>query len=439
MEKIFFPQDKKVVNPPMPTKDTIGTLKTNMKINTFTDFNQLKGVIFGYMDESAQIPEENPVFKAFLGDYPARPYPEWLVKNCQKTQNEVATKFMEMGIEVMRPGKIDHRRHYELEGHLIKGGMHTFSPRDVIFYYHDTIYCVPTIEPNRIYESESMDYIFEQQRANGSKWVDSKKTYWCKNAKSFDAANLIKCGLDILFLISISGNYEGYKEFSNEFKRRYGNKVRIHPMMNSYSGFHVDVTVMPIGYNKKLGKNLVVVSKKDLNPTNMPAIFRGDNWRVLEMPLEIFVDTGCEPDFNFASIWLGMNILIVNPNLIFCDSNQIHIIEWFKKYDIDVVTVDMKVSGSVLGACHCMSNDYNREEDIDFAKILDKKEDLTLEERAGYFDPKLLEMLEEYDIETWEEVCNEKGIFPTYATLHLDEDGIEDLKEAHEKKIAKLG
>lgn len=111
----------------------------------------------------------------------------------------------------------------------------------------------------------------------------------------------------------------------------------------------------------------------------------------------------------------------------------------FDVYGIKSFEVPLDMMGSTLGGCHCMTNDYNREEDRDWGKILDTPEsELTLEERAGYFDHELLVELEKHDIKEWTTICNEKKIFPTYATLHLDEAGKAKLMESHNKKIAEL-
>merc|ERR1711957_576095 len=97
--------------------------------------------------------------------------------------------------------------------------------------------------------------------------------------------------------------------------------------------------------------------------------------------------------------------------------------EMFKFYGIESMAVPLEMMGSTFGGCHCMTNDYNREEDRDWGKLLEKEE-MTLEERAGYFDPELLTELEKYDIKDWVKICNEKKIFPNYAKLHLDENGV---------------
>lgn len=69
------------------------------------------------------------------------------------------------------------------------------------------------------------------------------------------------------------------KEF---FKKKYNGKVRIHPIRKVYNGVHIDTTFTILGFNKKLGKNLVIADATDTTtPKNMPAIFRGKNWVVL--------------------------------------------------------------------------------------------------------------------------------------------------------------
>ena len=436
MEKTFTLLTDKVESPALPNKASIGHSQVKQPVHCFTEFSKLKGVVLGYMGPTAQV-SIDPLLVECFGNYEAIKYPEDLRRRCQEAQDSVAKRLMDMGIEVIRPGEIDHSRSYELEGHKIEGGLHTFSPRDIIFYYHDSVYECPTVESTRVHETDSMDWFLDQQRTNGAKWYDSYKMYYGKNKPLFDAANLMKVGLDICFLISASGKIEGYNMFSNFMKQRYGNKVRVHPMTNMYNGLHVDVTLMPMGFNKVLGKNLVLVNQYHCNPTNLPAIFRGKNWMALEVDFDQLVDNGCEPGFNFASAWLAQNVLMMSPELVMIDDSQKPLMKMFKTYGVESFEVPLEMMGSTLGGCHCMTNDYCREEDNDFAKILETPDsEVTLEQRAGYFDSELLQQLEGDDITEWTRICNEKKIFPTYATLHLDEAGKAKLMESHNKKIA---
>ena len=43
-------------------------------------------------------------------------------------------------------------------------------------------------------------------------------------------------------------------------EKRYEGKVRVHPVENCYEGIHIDSTFTMLGYNKKVGKNLVMVN-----------------------------------------------------------------------------------------------------------------------------------------------------------------------------------
>ena len=193
-------------------------------------------------------------------------------------------------------------------------------------------------------------------------------------------------GFDILFLISGSGNIKGFEMFKNFIQKRYNNKVRVHPLVNLYNGFHLDVTFMPMGYNKVLKKNVVLLNSNDCKPTNVPALFRGKNWMCIEVEEWQLIDLGAEPGFNYTSSWLAQNVFMMSPELVMIDENQKHLIELFKVYGVESFPVPLEMMGSTLGGCHCMTNDYNREEDRDWAGLLEKPE-MTLEERAGYFDP----------------------------------------------------
>lgn len=66
-------------------------------------------------------------------------------------------------------------------------------------------------------------------------------------------------------------------------EEKYEKKVRVHPIVDSYDGVHVDTTFCVIGYNKKLEKYLCLVNGQQVDPKTVPAIFRGKNWRLMEV------------------------------------------------------------------------------------------------------------------------------------------------------------
>lgn len=46
---------------------------------------------------------------------------------------------------------------------------------------------------------------------------------------------------------------------------------------------HIDTSICVLGFNKKVQKYVVFVDGNDAHPRNMPAIFRGKNWAVIEI------------------------------------------------------------------------------------------------------------------------------------------------------------
>jgi len=83
----------------------------------------------------------------------------------------------------------------------------------------------------------------------------------------------------LLYQISDSGNYAGYKYLQNFMNEKYDGKVRVHPIIDVYHGVHIDTSIVLLGFNKKIGKYLALVDTTvTTTPYNMPAILRGKNW-----------------------------------------------------------------------------------------------------------------------------------------------------------------
>lgn len=253
-----------------------------------------------------------------------------------------------------------------------------------------------------------------------------------KNIPFMDAANVLRIGLDMIFLVSESANEESYRFFRKFIEEKYDNKVRIHATRDIYKGIHIDTTITLIGWNEKLQKYLVLVDAEKLNPCNMPAIFRGKNWAVVQSPELIEFETIKE--ITFTSPKLAENFVAVNSQLMICDEKQAPLIKLFKHYGIDVIATPNPYGRELCGGFHCMTNDYNRVEDKDFAKILtSEKKDLPKSDLAGYFDADLLELLSSKgDLDEWNNICNEEGIFPTYITEHMSKEDVELMNERHE-------
>ena len=82
----------------------------------------------------------------------------------------------------------------------------------------------------------------------------------------FEAANTVRMGRDLLYLVSRSGNYLGAQWLQSVL----GDEYRVHTTAEIYRSSHIDSTALC------LRPGLVLLSSDRVNPSNCPKIL--DNW-----------------------------------------------------------------------------------------------------------------------------------------------------------------
>ena len=135
----------------------------------------------------------------------------------------------------------------------------------------------------------------------------------CKFVKAqgkWDAANVCRLNDDLLYQISDSGDQAGYEWLVDYFS----DTKRVHKV-NLYSGVHIDSTISPVR------EGLVVLNAKRVTEDTVPEPLK--NWDkiwVHELAEQPFVD------YPYASNWIGMNFLVVNPEFVILEEKQ----EWLR-------------------------------------------------------------------------------------------------------------
>lgn len=86
--------------------------------------------------------------------------PKEFIDNINMITDEAARRLMELGVEVVRAGEIDHSKEYEIDGVKTKGS-HSYNARDELFYYDNFAIEVPSPFVSRQYESEAYYWILE--------------------------------------------------------------------------------------------------------------------------------------------------------------------------------------------------------------------------------------------------------------------------------------
>ena len=113
---------------------------------------------------------------------------------------------------------------------------------------------------------------------------------------------------------------------------------------------HIDSTVVP------LREGLVLLNGTRVNEENCPRVFQ--DWE------KIYVDNVEPQDFYqypYASKWIALNMLVVDPTTVICDRNQRSLVDTLEKYGFTVIPLELRHSRTLGGGFHCVTLDTWRE------------------------------------------------------------------------------
>jgi glycine amidinotransferase/scyllo-inosamine-4-phosphate amidinotransferase 1 len=161
---------------------------------------------------------------------------------------------------------------------------------------------------------------------------------------TLDAANVCRLGDTWLYLESASGNKKAYDWLCEQFPN-----ITIE-LCNFYAGVHIDSTIVP------LREGLVLVNGARVNADTLPKVFR--DWEVL------YVDQVVEQDFYqypYASKWIALNMLVVNPTTVIMDADQTELRYILETRGFEVIPHKLSHSRTLGGGFHCVTLDLWRE------------------------------------------------------------------------------
>jgi glycine amidinotransferase/scyllo-inosamine-4-phosphate amidinotransferase 1 len=145
-------------------------------------------------------------------------------------------------------------------------------------------------------------------------------------------------------LESASGNRAAYDWLCAQFPN-----VNIE-LCNFYSGVHIDSTIVP------LREGLVMLNASRVTEATVP--------RCLESWQKIWVTDVVAQDFYqypYASKWIAMNMLAVDPSTVIVDRNQIDLIKTLEQHKFTVIPLELRHSRTLGGGFHCVTLDLIRQ------------------------------------------------------------------------------
>lgn len=258
---------------------------------------------------------------------PSGPVPQWIIEETNQDLETLANTLQELGVEVVRPQQIDFQA---------RNGFYNYCPRDRFLIHGSQVIDCAMLYPSRDIERE----------AYADFWNEAQELIIMDREFGLvlDAANVLRLGPDyMLFLESASGNRAAYDWLCFHFPN-----VNIE-LCNFYAGVHIDSTIMP------LREGLVMLNASRVTEQNCPRVF--DDWEKLWIHDVVAQDFYQYP---YASKWIAMNMLVIDPQTVICDKNQIALRQMLGQHGFEVIPLELRHSRTLGGGFHCVTLDLSR-------------------------------------------------------------------------------
>ena len=302
-------------------------------ISSWNEWDSLKTVVVGDATH-ANWPVSDPVFSResekttwHESPVPRGPVPERIIEETNEDLATLVTTLIALGVEVLRPDTLNFQTH---------DGMYNYCPRDRLLVLGDTVIDTAMMYPCRDMELQCYHDILK----------DANVLHMPRDqGLVLDAANILRLGENkLLYLESSSGNKAAYHWLLANLPSNTSIEL-----VNFYSGVHIDSTIVP------LREGLVLLNGSRVKQNNIPNVFK--DWEC------IFIDDVVAQDFYkypYASKWMAMNMLVIDPSTVIIDAEQHDLMELLARKGFTVIPRTLRHSRTLGGGFHCVTLDLRR-------------------------------------------------------------------------------
>lgn len=388
-----------------------------MKINSHNEWDRLREVIVGSAERTNAVltwTKQGPIPESTLekaNKLAQEAYPKWFLDEISEDLEGLSDAIKQFGAKVHRPKVHDITKMYSTPDWCSTGN-NIYNTRDLHLVIGNTVVESPSYLKSRYYEASALYPIWYEYFKEGFKWIVAPKPklvekalipYYrddqarklsdedlryqkltdgrieklhklTENEIIFEAANILRMGKDLFYLVSSAGNYLGAKWLQSVL----GEEYRVHANEEIYRSSHIDSTLMCI----KPG--LIVINSIRVNEKNCPKLF--DKWDKIwfsdvapvtehEMKFQKEVrdpiaqqlkELGFETNLELtASPWVGMNFLSLDTETVLVDGRQTNLIKVLEQYKIKVIPVRMRHIYTQGGGLHCATLDTVRDSKLE--------------------------------------------------------------------------
>lgn len=301
-------------------------------INSINEWDRLTEIVVGSAS-GANWPSDDPVFAQEATKttwhetaVPSGPVPTWIQDEANHDLQVLADTLVQLGVKVHRPRHMDFVR---------ASGMYNYCPRDRLLVAGDTVVDCAMMYPCRDQEIWALDMVTDQ----ASRVITMPRD----QGMILDAANVCRLGDHWLFLESASGNRAAYDWLCQQFPH-----IRIE-LCNFYAGVHIDSTIVP------LREGLVMLNASRVGEHSVPGCLRSwDKIWVHDVVPQTFYQ------YPYASKWIAMNMLVVDPHTVVVDKYQTDLIKTLETNHFTVIPLELRHSRTLGGGFHCVTLDLGR-------------------------------------------------------------------------------
>ncbi|MCE9613244.1 MAG: hypothetical protein K8T26_03155 [Lentisphaerae bacterium] len=397
----------------MSSQAATGAAGTVSKINSHNEWDPLREVIVGTAEGSAAvltwtkpgpIPEDLRVKATELAK---QAFPRWFLDEIREDLEGLANACRQYGAKVHRPTVYDLTTMYATP-EWSSTSNNIYNVRDLNLVVGNTVVESPSQLRCRYFETTALYPIWYDYFEAGFRWIAGPKPrlvgeilssyYRDENERKltaedvryqqltngrleklhklteqeilFEAANTVRMGRDLLYLVSSSGNYKGARWLQSVL----GDEYRVHTTEDIYRSSHIDSTVLC------LKPGLVLLNSARVSEKNCPKLF--DQWEKIyfgdvapttDQELTFQRDVrdrlskelaalGFETNLaDMASPWVGMNFLSLDPETVIVDERQTNMIKLLESRKFTVVPIRMRHIYTQGGGLHCATLDTVRE------------------------------------------------------------------------------
>jgi glycine amidinotransferase len=164
----------------------------------------------------------------------------------------------------------------------------------------------------------------------------------------FDAADVGRFGKDLLVQRSTVTNAAGI-----DWLRRHFPEHRVHEVLfGEPAPMHIDATFVPLRPGLALSNRKRVPLSEE-----MKRLFALNDWQIVECAQPAH---DRKARLSFCSVWLSMNILLLDPKNIFVEAGETAQAEQFEKLGFNVIPVPLWEVAAFGGGLHCATADVRR-------------------------------------------------------------------------------